>query len=160
VCCDLSFPEGISYYARYDVWLNRCVFACLPLAHSVLVLTARRDFDHWTNISADCGPVVEGPSWLSTKQESPPERLTVCDHPNCPPRVRETGGSGTTLPAISNVKCGGRLCAVACHSQKELAIMHHAMCGLTRCVLAHYLPTCHLTPAALETGGRGRTPRY
>jgi len=44
-------------------------------------------FDHWTNISADCGPVVIGPSWLSTKQESSPERLTGCDHPNCPPRT-------------------------------------------------------------------------
>jgi len=31
-----------------------------------LLLTARRSFDHWTTISADCGPVVEGPSWLST----------------------------------------------------------------------------------------------
>jgi len=37
--------------------------------------------------NADCGPVVEGPSSLSTKQESSPERLTGCDHPNCPTSV-------------------------------------------------------------------------
>jgi len=26
----------------------------------------RGTFDHWTTMSADCGPVVVGPSWLST----------------------------------------------------------------------------------------------
>ena len=35
-------------------------------------------------ISADISPVGEAPSWLTTKQESSPERLTGCDHPNCP----------------------------------------------------------------------------
>jgi len=29
----------------------------------------------------------EGPYWLTTKQESSPEILTKCDHPNCPPRT-------------------------------------------------------------------------
>jgi len=31
--------------------------------------------------------VGEAPSWLTTKQESSPERLTEWDHPNCPLRT-------------------------------------------------------------------------
>jgi len=55
--------------------------------HLYSLLRSRRDLRPLDQISADVGPVGEGPYWLTTKQESSPERLTGCDHPNCPPRT-------------------------------------------------------------------------
>jgi len=53
-------------------------------------------FDHWTTISADCGPVVEGPSWLTTLTMLPPPlyqineslatRAPLCITPSPPAR--------------------------------------------------------------------------
>jgi len=36
---------------------------------------------------ADISLVGSTPSWLTIKQESSPERLTGCGHPNFPPRT-------------------------------------------------------------------------
>ena len=66
---------------RLSCGLHRCRSLYEP---NPPVLLARRDFAHWTNISADFSPVGEAPSWLATKHESSPERLLGVDHPHCP----------------------------------------------------------------------------
>ena len=59
--------------------LVRTVFRRSRCRHTLSDFTyccqLERRAPHRTNTSANCGPVVEGPSWLSTKQESSPERL-------------------------------------------------------------------------------------
>jgi len=71
---------------------------------------ARGTFDHWTTISADIGPVVVGPSWLSTKQESSPERLTGCSHPNCPPRTTRASSAPHGIRTLDLLTARRDLC--------------------------------------------------
>ena len=59
--------------SRSRVWWGRARLGHAPWPlRDGFMLTPGGTFDHWTTISADVGPVVEGPSWLSTHQEFDP----------------------------------------------------------------------------------------